>query len=234
MRNLHPDTGFYKFIVIPADRFYPTVCKNQTMEIYLEDQLKKNGFDHVIFIQNRNGIFSVEGDLEALRHTGLAAADNGKEKKKILGIPMKRKGVEHDTGKQQETIAGTITFHDASQFYSLFVRLIRRAFMDPEHHVAMVLPKVFFTSFMEHKDEHMKFKLYRELAAIGRSRERTGSIIISFLESEIQDLLMFRDIQYREAFPELQRIGNDDPAEALEGLHWVGNHRVNLMVKYNF
>lgn len=207
MKNLNPENGFYKFVIIPADRFFPTVLKNQTMEIYLEEQLKRNGFDHVIFVQNRKGIFSVEGNMESLKKACLIPAENGKEKRASQGIPMRRKTNEQQEAKKEENVSGKLTFNDASQFYSLFVRVIRRTLMDPDCHVAIVLPKVFFTSFMEQKDEHMKFKLYRELAELGRSRERTGSVVISFLDSEMQDLLMFRDIQYREAFPELQGNG---------------------------
>ena len=220
MKNLNPENGFYKFVIIPADRFYPTVLKNQTMEIYLEEQLKNNGFDHVIFVQNRKGIFSVEGNVEALEKAGLLPADNSREKRAGQGVPMRRKTTEQQEAKKSEQVAGKLTFGDASQFYSLFVRLIRSTLMAPDRHVAIVLPKVFFTSFMEQKDEHMKFKLYRELAELGRSRERTGSIVISFLESEVQDLLMFRDIQYREAFPELQGNGNgtESAEEMLEDL----------------
>ena len=84
---------------------------------------------------------------------------------------------------------------------------------------------------MEQKDEHMKFKLYREFAALGRLRERTGSIVITFLESEIPDLLMFRDMQFREAFPELQCSRRDqETAEEMSEIMYEIFFRNNLNV----
>lgn len=209
MKNVNAENGFYKLLVVQPDKFYPTVLKAQSFEVYLSEQLKNNGFDHVIFVQNKKGVFSVEGETEALKEAGVSAKSQSKEAMRGLGIPMKKKPVETKDAPA-ENARKKISFSRDTEFYSLFVRLLRNTLTNQEKKIAIVIPKIFFTSFMGQDDERIKTKFYRELAEISRSRCRTGSIFITFLEKEQNDLFMFHDMQYREAFPEFQKITQED------------------------